>query len=54
MTEKIIALVQRDVHKAEKALEQAKKRPSVPKEELEHLEELVVLRKAILQKCEVK
>ena len=53
MIEKIIALVQRDVHKAEKALMQAKERPSVPKSELEHLEELVLLRKAILQKCEV-
>lgn len=50
----MLELLQRDVFKAEKALKQAKKRPNVPKEELEHLEELMVLRKAILQKCEVK
>lgn len=47
LTDKVVALVERDVFRAEKALEQAKVRPSVPSEELAHLEELLELRKSI-------
>ena len=53
MKKKIIALATRDLKKVEISLERARNKPNVPTSEIEHLEELVILRKEILQKCEV-
>ena len=49
MKEKIIALAKRDLKRAEISLKRAKDRPNAPKSEIEHLEELYALRKAILE-----
>ena len=52
MKEKIIALAERDLKKAEISLKRAKERPNAPQSELEHLEELCLLRRAILRAVE--
>lgn len=51
--EKIIALAERDVKKAERALRNAETRPNIPPDELEHIKELLELRKEILKACEI-
>lgn len=44
----IYELTERDFRRAKINLENARKKPNVPQSELEHLAELCVLRKAIL------
>ena len=44
----ILELAERDFRKAKINLKNARERPNVPQSELEHLAELCVLRKAIL------
>jgi hypothetical protein len=48
----IYELIERDLRRAERNLESAKKKPNAPVSELEHLEELYVLRREIFELVE--
>jgi hypothetical protein len=48
----IYELIERDLRRAERNLERAKKKPNAPVSELEHLEELYVLRREIFELVE--
>ena len=50
----ILELAKRDLKKAEINLAQAKQRPNIPKDQLEHLEELYRLRKEIAERMAEK